>query len=401
MRRPKGALALDLLLGPRRLDRAARARVRGARHVTTINSRGRHGASRSSRRRCSSAAAKVVILISTSGSCSAGWAASRAASRMTFAFSRDGAIPGPQAVAATQQAPHADLVRAVRRPVRARDHLAGLLREQGRARRSRSSRSRRSRRSASTSPTRSRCTCAGAWAIASRPARGPSARKYKWVNLDRDRLGGAERDHLQPAGDAGRRVLVKHGFSWYGGQLRAARQHRRVPRRRDLVAGRRPRTRSRARCARSDRRVAAMRSEGRRSPPARRRRRRLPDDADSHRARHRGGARRDPARGRGRGRRGRRPRAGGAAGVARARARRARGGRCARSPTRSRRTSRSWRCSRRATPASRSATRAARWRWSSTPSATTRARPSGCSATRSRSRAARRSRCASRSASSG
>ena len=41
-------------------------------------------------------------------------------------------------------------------------------------------------------------------------------------------------------------------------------------------------------------------------------------------------------------------------------------------------------CSRRATPASRSATRAARWAWSSTPSATTPARPSACWATRSR-----------------
>ena len=37
----------------------------------------------------------------------------------------------------------------------------------------------------------------------------------------------------------------------------------------------------------------------------------------------------------------------------------------------------SWPRSRRATPASRSATRAARWRWSSTRSATTPARPSG------------------------
>ena len=44
--------------------------------------------------------------------------------------------------------------------------------------------------------------------------------------------------------------------------------------------------------------------------------------------------------------------------------------------------------SRRATPASRSATRAARWGWSSRPSATTRARRSGCWATRSRSPAA-------------
>ena len=44
--------------------------------------------------------------------------------------------------------------------------------------------------------------------------------------------------------------------------------------------------------------------------------------------------------------------------------------------------------SRRATPASRSPTPAARWRWSSTPSATTPARPSACSARRSRSPAA-------------
>src|SRR3954451_16276700 len=43
-----------------------------------------------------------------------------------------------------------------------------------------------------------------------------------------------------------------------------------------------------------------------------------------------------------------------------------------------------WPSWRRATPASRSVTRAARWRWSSRPSATTRAGRSGCWATRSR-----------------
>ena len=50
--------------------------------------------SRSSRRALSSAAAKAVIVISTVGQLFCGMACVTSASRMTFAFSRDGAVPG-------------------------------------------------------------------------------------------------------------------------------------------------------------------------------------------------------------------------------------------------------------------------------------------------------------------
>ena len=95
-------------------------------------------------------------------------------------------------------------------------------------------------------------------------------------------------------------------------------------------------------------------------------------DAHGPRARHRGGAGGDPARGRRGDRRRRRAREGGLPGLARGRARRPRARCCTGWPTRSPASSRRSRCSRRATPASRSATRAARCRWWSTPSATTR-----------------------------
>ena len=64
-------------------------------------------------------------------------------------------------------------------------------------------------------------------------------------------------------------------------------------------------------------------------------------------------------------------------GLAGARARRAGRAAATRWPTRSTTHHEELACSRRATPASRSPTRAARWRWWSTPSATTPARPSG------------------------
>ena len=111
-------------------------------------------------------------------------------------------------------------------------------------------------------------------------------------------------------------------------------------------------------------------------------------DAAGPRARHRGGARGDPARGRRGGGRRRRAREGGVPGLARGRARRPRGA-PAPAGRRARRRARAARaCSRRATPASRSATRAARCRWWSTPSATTRPGRSATSATRSPSPAA-------------
>ena len=62
----------------------------------------------------SSAGAKAVILISTVGQLFCGVACVTSASRMTFAFSRDGAVPGPQPVAAPEQEQDADLGGVVR-----------------------------------------------------------------------------------------------------------------------------------------------------------------------------------------------------------------------------------------------------------------------------------------------
>ncbi len=123
----------------------------------------------------SSSAAKAVILISTIGQLFCGMACVTSASRMTFAFSRDGAVPGHNLWRRLGKNRTPDLGGAVRVPVRADRDDPRVLPELIWARRWRSSRSPRSRSSACTSPTRSPCSCAGAWVTRSRPDRGRSA----------------------------------------------------------------------------------------------------------------------------------------------------------------------------------------------------------------------------------
>ena len=77
--------------------------------------------SRSSTTALSSTAAKVVLLISTVGQLFCGMACVTSASRMTFAFSRDGAVPG-HPVAKAREEQGADLVGPVRVRVRVHDH---------------------------------------------------------------------------------------------------------------------------------------------------------------------------------------------------------------------------------------------------------------------------------------
>ena len=67
----------------------------------------------------SSAAAKAVVLISTVGQLFCGMACITSASRMTFAFSRDGAVPGHNLWRQLGQEPHTDLGGVLRGPVRA------------------------------------------------------------------------------------------------------------------------------------------------------------------------------------------------------------------------------------------------------------------------------------------
>ncbi len=93
----------------------------------------------------SSAAAKAVILISTVGQLFCGMACVTSASRMTFAFSRDGAVPGHNLWRrlGKNRTPTWAVFFVVR--VRADHHDPGVLPEPPRHARSRSSRSRRSR----------------------------------------------------------------------------------------------------------------------------------------------------------------------------------------------------------------------------------------------------------------
>ena len=75
----------------------------------------------------SSAAAKAVILISTIGQLFCGMACVTSASRMAFAFSRDGAIPGHRLWRRLGVQRHADLRGAVRVPDGPDRHHPGLL----------------------------------------------------------------------------------------------------------------------------------------------------------------------------------------------------------------------------------------------------------------------------------
>ena len=114
--RAEGRLALGVLLGGDRLDRAARDHVRDPEaHGTPRSTRPASPRWRSSRRALSSAAAKAVILISTVGQLFCGMACVTSASRMTFAFSRDGAVPGHNLWRRLGHEPHADVGGALRR----------------------------------------------------------------------------------------------------------------------------------------------------------------------------------------------------------------------------------------------------------------------------------------------
>ncbi len=76
-----------------------------------------------------SAPAKAVVLISTVGQLFCGMACVTSASRMTFAFSRDGAVPGHNLWRRLGPNQDADVVGAVRVPVRGDHHRPGLLPE--------------------------------------------------------------------------------------------------------------------------------------------------------------------------------------------------------------------------------------------------------------------------------
>ena len=90
----EGRLALGLLLGGHRLDRAAGDHVRGARPEAQINEGGGTGRSRSFENALGTAWVKFVLLICVVGQLFCGMACMTSASRMMYAFSRDGAMPG-------------------------------------------------------------------------------------------------------------------------------------------------------------------------------------------------------------------------------------------------------------------------------------------------------------------
>ena len=139
----------------------------------------------------SSAAGSSVVLISTVGQIFCGMACVTSASRMTFAFSRDGAVPGSQPVAAPRpnKTPTWSALFVV--AVRADHHDPGVLPEPPRQRRSRSSRSPRSRviglYIAYIDPdvpalADGRQVRAGPWTLGN---------KYKWMNPVAVRSGSA------------------------------------------------------------------------------------------------------------------------------------------------------------------------------------------------------------------
>ena len=90
----EGRLALGPLLGGLRLDRAAGDHVRDPEEPRSRNLQSRLPGADDHQTALTSAAAKAVLLISTIGQLFCGMACVTSASRMTFAFSRDGAVPG-------------------------------------------------------------------------------------------------------------------------------------------------------------------------------------------------------------------------------------------------------------------------------------------------------------------
>ena len=203
---PQGSLAFGLLFGRDRLDRPAGHHLRRPEEQV---SRSRTAASRpwpSSTTALSSAAAKAVILISTIGQLFCGMACVTSASRMTFAFSRDGAVPGHNLWRrlGKNSTPTWAVLFVV--PVRADHHHPGLLPERQRAPvafLAVTSISVIGLYIAYTIPVFLRWRMGDAF----EPGPWTLGRQVPLDQPDRLRLGGALRDHLLPAVHAGRRVL--------------------------------------------------------------------------------------------------------------------------------------------------------------------------------------------------
>ena len=305
----------------------------------------------------SSAAAKAVILISTVGQLFCGMACVTSASRMTFAFSRDGAVPGHNLWRRLGQNRTPTwavffvclFALIITIPAYFPNHLGTPV-----AFLAVTSISVIGLYIAYTIPVFLRWRQGENFAAGTLDAR----QEVQMDQPDRVRVGGDLRGHLLPAVHPRRRAVGKR-VQLVGGQLRAADHDRRSCSRSRSGTRSRRKTRSRARSARSTSSTSNRRC---RPSPSPRRRERCdraylgsagPPSTDglsaerstvSSRARHRG--RCSP--------RSRAPasdevdeavaaRRAALPGVARARARRARAARCTRSPTRSPSTTRSWR----------------------------------------------------------
>ncbi len=141
-------------------------------------------------------AAEFLILICLVAQFFCGMASVTANSRMIYAFSRDGAMPGSQVLAQGEQAhPHANELHLVRGRGRVHPRRAVAVPEQGRTL-SRSSPSSPSRSSGSTSPTSFRCCYAGCVGLNFTP--GPW-QLGKWSPIIGWTCCGVGRRHLLPA----------------------------------------------------------------------------------------------------------------------------------------------------------------------------------------------------------
>ena len=224
-----------------------------ATHVSAISAAG--GTSQSIiETALTSSAAKAVLIISTVGQLFCGMACVTSASRMTFAFSRDGAVPGHnlwRRLGKNRTPTWAVVFVTV---VAADHHDPGLQGRHGRP--------------AGGLPGRHldlgdrplhRLHDPDLPALADgRQVRGRAVDAGREVQVDqpdRDHLGGPVRDHLLPALHPGRGAVLQP-VQLVGVQLRAAGHDRGDAGRDDLVPRCRPATRSRGRSARSTSRRA-------------------------------------------------------------------------------------------------------------------------------------------------
>ncbi len=181
--------------------------------------------------------AKLVLDISTIGQLFCGMGCVAAASRMVFAFSRDGAVPGHQLWRRLNQHRTPTWSVLFVHHVRARDHDPGDLRQQRRppGRVLRRDVDHDDRPLHRLHPPRLPPLPDGRQVR----ARGVEPRPALPVDQpDRDHLGRAVRDHLQPADDP-RGGPVEQRLQLEQLQLRAARHDRRDRRGLDRVGGRR------------------------------------------------------------------------------------------------------------------------------------------------------------------